>query len=365
MKKLLLFLLVILLIFLTACAVRGGGTATTAAPDQTAETASQATAAATQATTAAAAPVRWDASDAVRLPVDLIGRTVAQAEEALGTSGSGLPCADGGWLHDWTDVMGAVEFSTHEAEDTADAVIQTLYCAEPDRTVAPALKTGLKYEDYKEAFPALTDCAYDPGCGYYLAGFEATTGGDPLHVQLCFYTPDDMCSGIVISTRTLGAGLPAVAETDREKYPVFQLNRAYVDAVALYAKNAQTQWGDFDTPEAKTLVLADAEGEIAQTAPDETAHVKIVRIVTDELPILPGVSCGIDAVSLGAVIGDYLQEDSVLKSGSMAEIKAELAEFDSVYCGTYRIGAMNAECYATFDEDGALSSWGFLVKALY
>ena len=363
MKKILPILMAVLLLFLAACGVSGDGV-TTAAPDVSGVTTGT-PASETAASTTEAAPVQWKASDSPALPVDLIGCTVARADELLGQSGSGLPCADGGWLRDWSDAMGKVEFSTHEEEETDGSLIQTLYCAEPDRTVAPGLKTGLLYEDYKEAFPGLTDCAYDPGCGYFICGFEATTGGDPLHVQLCFFTPDEVCTGIIISTRELGAGMPAVAQDERDKYPVFQLNRSFAQALAQFGAYVPEIGDDYDTPQAKALVLADDVETPAKAAPGEAAHVKLLYFYTDELPILPGIFCGMDAMTIGALIGDHLPEDSVLKNGTMAEIRAEMEEYDSIYCGTYRIGTMNAECHATFDADGALASWGFLVKALY
>ncbi|MBQ6267555.1 MAG: hypothetical protein IJK64_07280 [Clostridia bacterium] len=357
MKKLIPILLALALLVLTACG-EYGEIDLTVGPSEPETTASGESAA--DGETKLAASVRWDFGGAMQFPVGLIGHTVAHANEAFGASGSGLPCADGGWLRDWQDSMGKVFFSTHDKDDSEDAVITTLYCTEAERTVAPGLKIGGAFADYRQTFPALTDCVYDPHCGYYTCGFDASNDDILLHVTLFFFYPDDLCNGIVISTRTLGDGIPAIAADDRCLYPALYLNRSYADATAQFGEYMQAS-GEDSAPSLVFINRVDASAPVEAGS----ANVKIVRISNAALPILPDVVCGLEATELKARIGGFLTEDDLLMTGSKAEILAEMEETDSVYCGTYRFGALNAECYATFDENGALTSWVFLAKALY
>ncbi|MBR4728611.1 MAG: hypothetical protein IK080_12055 [Clostridia bacterium] len=361
MKKLIPILLALALLVLTACG-EYGEIDITVGPSVT-ETSASGTEAgepAAETETRLAASVRWDFGGSMQFPVGLIGHTVAQADEAFGASGSGLPCADGGWLRDWQDAMGKVFFSTHDKDDSEDAVISTLYCTEAERTVAPGLKIGGTYTDYRQTFAALTACTYDAHCGYYTCGFDAANDSILLHVTLYFYYPDDVCNGITVSTRELGDGIPAIASDDRSGYPALYLNRSYADATAQFGEYTQLS-GDGSAPSLVFINRVDASAPVEAGS----ANVKIVRISDPALQILPGVVCGLEATELKARIGAFLTEDDLLMTGSKAEILAEMAQTDSVYCGTYRFGALNAECYATFDDSGALTSWVFLAKALY
>ena len=299
------------------------------------------------------------------LPIDFIGHTLLEAEKIFGTAGGGFPCADGGTLNYWEDSIEKVYFSTHDNSGDSNAVFKTVYCSAKGINLTPGLAAGEKYDKYKESFPELSDCEYDRSSAYYRAGFDTVKDGEiPLHIYLYFYTPEDTCSGIIITSEELKASISLIDANERGSYALFTLNRSYKDAVAKYKKHA-FDYGDYDTPQAKSLILAGINYNPIEVSAGDTARVKTVSISSEDLPVLPGIRCGMNIADLRKDSSKYISSSSPLAYGTVQEVNDACEEFGSVYCSTIRIGAMNVECYCAIDSNGILTQWDFLAKSTY
>lgn len=291
---------------------------------------------------------------------DTINENEKDLYKMIGTSGADIPdtvsydanpCADGGLLLN-VNVVGYYA-STHEIDEASYEIkgsIKTLYIMGYNHHIINGLNTGRDYEYYTDRVDDISSLEYDSSSFAYSCSFKETINNNPVTIWIFFNSPDGKSTGAIISTEKLKGKYSGRLKSENNVFLLNQgglpLSEMKVNMPSLF--NDEIVFADIYSRVGKNVNVCLGKQYGDEKDIDDYNNESISSFTlgcdpaeySDNIEILPGVK-----------IGDNY--DSIVSKGYT--FFGELSESE-MYGGnmcifTFRVGAVNYECYVSFDEN--------------